>query len=41
MQGVEAVDHILLGTTETTYRGQMNADPPELPAANGEHLPDH
>ena len=30
MQGVEAVDHILLGTPETTVRGRMDAEPPKL-----------
>jgi len=30
MQGVEAVDHLLLGTPETTFGGRMDAEPPEL-----------
>lgn len=30
MQGVEAVDHILLGTPEQTVRGVMNVEPPVL-----------
>lgn len=30
MQGVEAVDRLLLGTPETTVAGRMNAEPPAL-----------
>ncbi len=33
LQGVEAVDHILLGTPETTVRGRMDAEPPALGTA--------
>ena len=30
MQGVEAIDRLLLGTAETTVTGRMNAEPPAL-----------
>ncbi len=30
LQGVEAVDNILLGTPETTMRGRMDAEPPPM-----------
>ena len=30
MQGVEAVDRILLGTPETTVTGRMDVEPPAL-----------
>ncbi len=36
MQGVEAADHILLGTPETTVHGRMDAEPPE-PRATPAH----
>lgn len=32
MQGVEAVDAILLGLPETTWAGRMDAEPPPVPA---------
>jgi protoporphyrinogen oxidase len=35
MQGVEAVDHLLMGTPETTVNGAMNVEPPELGVLRG------
>jgi len=35
MQGVEAVDHILLGVAETTVRGIMGTEPPDAAEASG------
>ena len=35
LQGVEAVDNILIGTPETTVHGRMDAEPPELENKGG------